>query len=62
MFWKPKDSMKGISYVFTFYKQRNNMCLVYLECKVQQDSFGWCSCKFNLQKSVEKTYLETSKQ
>ena len=62
MFWKPKDSMKGISYVFSGYKEINNQCLGYLENKLEQDSHGWCIWNLNLQKSIERTYLETSKQ
>ena len=28
MFWRPKDTMKDKSYVFSGYKQRNKVCLV----------------------------------
>ena len=61
MFWRPNDSMKGKCYVFSGYKQRNKLCLVYLECKLQQDSYGWCIFKLKCKKTVEKTYIETSK-
>ena len=37
MFWTPNDTVKGKSYVFSGDKQRNNVCLVYLECKLQED-------------------------
>ena len=46
MFWRPKVGMKGKCYVLSGYKKRNNVCLVYLETKLQQDSYGWCI--FNL--------------
>ena len=62
MFWRPKDSMKGKCYVFSGYKQTNEMFFVYLECKVEHHRYGWCIFKKNCQKTVEKTYLETSKQ
>ena len=38
------------------------MYFVYLECKLEEDSYGCRSCQFNLQISVEKTYLKPSKQ
>ena len=62
MFWKPKDSMKGKCYIFSSYKQTNKVCLVYLEWKLQQDSYGWYILKLKDQKAVERTYLEASKQ
>ena len=62
MFWKANDSMKGKCYLFSGYKQRKNLCLVYLECKQQQDRYGWCIFKLKYHKTVEGTYLETSKQ
>ena len=39
MFCRPKDSMKRECYVFSGYNQRNEVCLLYLENKLQQD---WC--------------------
>ena len=62
MFWRPRDSMKIKCYVFGGYKQRNNVCFVYLYYKLQQDSYGWCIFKLKCQKTVERTYLETTKQ
>ena len=41
MFWRWNDSMKGKYHVFIGYKQRNKVCLVYLECKPQKDRYGW---------------------
>ena len=62
MFWKQNDTMKGKCYVYGCYKQRNKVCLVYLECKLQQYKYGWCIFKWKFQKTVERKYLETSKQ
>ena len=62
MFWRPKHSMKGRYYLFSGYKQRNNVCLVYLECKVKEDRDGWYTFKLKWQKTRERTYLKTSKQ
>ena len=39
-FGRSKDSLKGKYYVFSHFKQRKKMCSVYLECKLQQDSYG----------------------
>ena len=61
MFSTTKDSMKGKYYVFSGYKQRNKVFLVYLDCKHQQDRYGWYFFKLNRQKTAEKTYLEKSK-
>ena len=38
MFWMPKESMKENCYVFSGYKQRYGVCLVYLEWKLQHGS------------------------
>ena len=38
------------------------MFSVYLECELEQDSYDRCRWKFNLKESVEKTYLERSKE
>ena len=62
MFWTPKDRMKDKCYVFSCYKQRNKVRLGYLECKLQHDRYGWCIFKLKCQKTIEKIYLETSKQ
>ena len=32
MVCRPKDSMKGKCYVFSGFKKRTKVCLVYLEC------------------------------
>ena len=37
--------MEGKSNVFGGYKQKNKVCLVYLKCKLQEDSYGWCILK-----------------
>ena len=31
---------------------------MYLKCKLQEDSYGWCIFKWKCQKTVERTYLE----
>ena len=62
MFWKQKDSVKAKWYVFSGYKQRNKVSLVYLDCKLEQVSYGWCIFKLKCQETEEGTYLETSKQ
>ena len=41
MFWKEKDTIKGKCYVFSDYKQRNNVLSEYLEFKVPQDDYCW---------------------
>ena len=32
--------MKAECYIFSSYKQRNKVWLVYLKCKLQQDTYG----------------------
>ena len=53
--------MKGKSYVFRYFYQRSKVCLVYLKCKLQQDSYGWCISNLKCQRTVESTYLKKSK-
>ena len=60
--WTPENKMKSKCYVFNGYEQSNKVCLVYLECKLQQDSYSWCIFKLKCQKTVERTYLEIRKQ
>ena len=38
-FWMPKENMKGKCYVFSGHKKRNNISWMYLECKLEQDSW-----------------------
>ena len=40
--------MKGKYYVFCSHKQKNKVFFVYLECKLQQDSYGWCILKLTI--------------
>ena len=40
--------------VFSCYKQTNKVCLVYLECKLQQDSIAWCIFKLEYRKTIKK--------
>ena len=60
MFCTPKDSRKGQCYVFSVYKERNNVSLVYLDCKLQQDTYSCSIFKSKCKKTVERIYLETS--
>ena len=41
MFWMLKKTMKGKCYDFSCHKERNKVCVVYLECKLQKASYGW---------------------
>ena len=41
MFWRQKDSMKGKCHNFSCHKQKNKVCLVYFECKLQEVGYGW---------------------
>ena len=50
MFGKTKDSMKRKCYVFSSYKQRNKVFLLYSEGKLQQDRYGWCISIWNVRK------------
>ena len=40
MFWRPKEGMRSKYSVFSGSKERNKVCLVYLKCKLQQNSSG----------------------
>ena len=40
MFWRSQDSMKSKCYRFSNYKERNKVCVVYLECKPQEDRYS----------------------
>ena len=37
------------------------MGLVYLECKLEQYSYGWCIFKLKWEKTKEKWYLNSNK-
>ena len=62
MFSRPKNNMKRKWFRFRFsgYKERNKVCLVYLEWKLWQDIYDWCLLKLKWQKTAERTYLETA--
>ena len=62
MFWTRKDSMKVKYSIFRGYKQKNKVCLVYLECQLQQDRYGSRIFKWKWQKTDEGIYLERRKQ
>ena len=51
-----------LCYDFSGYKQKNKMCSVYLESKLQQDRYGSGVFKCKSQKTVQRKYLQTSKQ
>ena len=40
MFRKTNGRMKGKCYVFRDYIQRNKVCLVDLECKLKEGTYG----------------------
>ena len=48
--------------MFSAYKQRTKVSLVYLKCKQQEDRYSWCIFKYKCHKPVERTYFERSKQ
>ena len=54
--------MKGKCSAFSHYKQRNKVSLVYLDCKLEHDRYGWWISKLKRQKAVEIAYLEVSKE
>ena len=51
MFWRSKKSMKCECYVFSGYKQRNKVCLVYLENDLRQNRYSWCVFKLKCRKN-----------
>ena len=53
-FWRRKASMKGKCYALIGYKQRNTMCLEYLECKLQEDSYAWCISNLKIALSTKE--------
>ena len=62
MFWTPKDSRKPKWNVYSSYKQRHKIGLLYLEFKLREDKYGWCNLVVKGRKTEEKRYLEASKQ
>ena len=54
MFWRPKDTMKAKPYFFSGYKQRKNVSLMYLKCKLQQHRYGCCILKLKSKKKAEE--------
>ena len=57
MFSTPKGSMKSKCNVFSGFKQTKDVCLEYLECKLQKVENGRCILTFKWHKTVEKRYL-----
>ena len=39
-----------------FYKQSDTVCFVYLECNLEQDSYGWFISKKKYKKMLRNTY------
>ena len=62
MFWKSKDCIKSKCSVFSSFKQRTKVCMVYLECKLQEYRYGWCLFDLKCYETVYRTYSERSKQ
>ena len=62
MFLRQKHNIKGKCYVLRAYNSRNKVCFVYLERQLQQHRYGLCIFKIKCQKTVETTYLDTSKE
>ena len=62
MFWTPNETVKVKSYVFSGDKQRNNVCLVYLEYKLPEDIYGSKMFQLKCQKSAGIWYYGKSKQ
>ena len=54
--------MKGKCHVFNGEKQRNNVCLVYLEQKLKECSYSSYLSKLKCQKTEDRRYLDTAKQ
>ena len=62
MFWRPRDSLRVKYYTFSCYKQTNEVCLEYIDCKLQQDRYGNAFFKLNGEEMVERAYLEKRKE
>ena len=54
MFWRRKDSMKRECYAFIDYKQRNEVPLVYSECKLNKISISDPFSSYNERKAWKK--------
>ena len=54
MFWRLKESKKSKCYVFSGYKQRNKVWLVYFEWKLQQNRYGWWIFKLKCHQTAKK--------
>ena len=54
--------MKGKCYIFSAFKKRNKVCLVYSECKLQRDRHFLSILKLKCQKqpSTTETTTETT--
>ena len=54
--------MKEKYYVFSGYKQRNKVCLAYLDCKLPKHRYGSYIFKLKSRKTEARTHLETKKE
>ena len=59
IFRRTKEFIKSKCYSFSSYKEGNKVCLVYSDCSMQLDKWIF---ELKWQKTVEKIYLETSKE
>ena len=60
MFWKLKGSMKCKWFAWSSYKQRNNVYLLFLECELQHERYGWWIFELRYQKMVETRNLDST--
>ena len=54
IFSAPSDIMKDKCYVFSSYKQRNKVWLVYLKRKLHKDSYGLMHCDSEIPGNARK--------
>ena len=47
---------------FQWLETKNKVCLVYLECKLQQDRRSQCNYKLKCLKTAEISYLQAKKE
>ena len=56
MFSRSNDSMKGkyraLAFISKKKTKKNKVSLLYLECKLQEDTYDWCIFKLNWEEKV----------
>ena len=62
MFWRLKDSIKSKWVLFSNFKQWKKACLVHLNCKPGEDSYGWWIFNLKGVEAVKIKCLEANKQ